>query len=245
MASSAWNAVVGINLDTSSIKSQLNKALSGVSKDITLKVDTSDATSGVKGLGTSMEDTMLTFQVANAIFSKTIDIISSMASQVLEVDTALTEFRKVSDLYGAALDKYADGLAKAGSNVARTRAEMIEAATTFRKSGFSDEDAATLATVASTFQNVADTELSAADAASSIISQMKAFSIEASDATKIIDVYNNVANNFAVGTGDISNAMEVAGAALSTYGNSFEQSVALVTSGSEILQGRSLICRLR
>lgn len=117
---------------------------------------------------------------------------------------------------------------------------MIDAATQFKKSGYSESESAQLAETAAMFQNVADTEMSASEAAASIISQLKAFGLGASDATRVIDVYNATANNFAVGTNDISAAMEVAGAALSTYGNSFEQTTSLVTAGSEIMQGKSL-----
>lgn len=116
---------------------------------------------------------------------------------------------------------------------------MVSAATMFRKSGFSDEDAAQLALVASQFQNVADTSISAEDAAASIVSQLRAFGQEAEWATTVIDAYNEVANNFSVGTNDISNAMEIAGAGLATYGNNFQEVIGLVTSGTEIMVGRS------
>ena len=42
------------------------------------------------------------------------------------------------------------------------------------------------------FQNVADEEMSAGEAADFIIAQMVAFSIEAEDASKIIDSVNEV-----------------------------------------------------
>lgn len=64
---------------------------------------------------------------------------------------------------------------------------MVGAATEFRKSGFGDEDAANLAVVASELQNIADDAISAGDASNYIVSQMKAFGLEASDATHIID----------------------------------------------------------
>lgn len=115
---------------------------------------------------------------------------------------------------------------------------MVQAASTFRKSGFNDEDAATLAEVAATFQNVADTALGADDAAASIISQLRAYGKTAEWATHVVDAYNAVANTQAVGTNDLAAAMEVASAAMATYGNSFEQVLGLVTSGTEILQGR-------
>ena len=115
---------------------------------------------------------------------------------------------------------------------------MVQAASTFRKSGFNDDDAATLAEVAATFQNVADTALSADDAAASIISQLRAYGKTAEWATHVVDAYNAVANTQAVGTNDLATAMEVASAAMATYGNSFEQVLGLVTSGTEIMQGR-------
>ena len=116
---------------------------------------------------------------------------------------------------------------------------MVEAATTFRKSGFNDEDAATLAKVAAQYQNVADTAVSAEDAASSIVSQIRAFGEDADFATHVIDAYNEVANNFSVGTNDLSQAMEIASAGMATYGNEFEEIIGLVTAGTEIMTGRS------
>ncbi len=116
---------------------------------------------------------------------------------------------------------------------------MVSAASMFRKSGFNDSDAAMLAKVAASYQNVADTAVSAEDAAASIVSQIRAFGEDASFAPHVIDAYNEVANNFSVGTNDLSQAMEIAASGMATYGNSFEQVIGLVTSGTEIMQGRS------
>ena len=57
----------------------------------------------------------------------------------------------------------------------------------FRKNGFNDSDAATLAKTATVFQNVSDEAISASESASFIIAQMKAFGIEAGNAEHIID----------------------------------------------------------
>ena len=116
---------------------------------------------------------------------------------------------------------------------------MVSAATMFRKSGFNDSDAAMLAKVAAQYQNVADTAVTAEEAAASIVSQIRAFGEDASFATKVIDAYNEVANRFSVGTNDLSNAMEIASSGMATYGNTFQQIIGLVTSGVEIMTGRS------
>lgn len=117
---------------------------------------------------------------------------------------------------------------------------MISAAAQFRKSGFNDKDAATLATVAAQYQNIADTAVSAESAAASITSQIRAFGEDAEFATTVIDAYNEVANRFSIGTNDIASAMEVASSGMATYGNKFSEIIGLVTAGTEIMQGRSL-----
>lgn len=144
MANSAWSILVGVDFDTSQIKSKLNQA----TKNLDIKIDTGNAVGGIKELNNSMEDAWLTFNVANEIFRTSIDLITSMATQVYELDTALTEFKKVSDLSGASLDNYVDKLSAMGSEVARTASEMVESATEFRKNGFNDEDAAQLGQIA-------------------------------------------------------------------------------------------------
>ena len=69
---------------------------------------------------------------------------------------------------------------------------MVASATEFRKNSFNDEDSAMLAQVANMYINVADEAISASDSASLIISQMKAFDIEANNAMSIIDAINEV-----------------------------------------------------
>ena len=57
----------------------------------------------------------------------------------------------------------------------------------FKKSGYSDDDAAQLALVAQMYRTVADEQLDAGTAANFIVSQMKAFNLTAEDSQHIID----------------------------------------------------------
>ena len=95
-----------IPLDTSSIKSG--------------KKDIDDAVQSTKNLNDVGQDLELTFNVANEVFNKFTSVIKDMVGQVYELDSALTEFKKVSDLNGQALDEYADKLSKIGQTVGRT-----------------------------------------------------------------------------------------------------------------------------
>lgn len=162
-----------------------------------------------------------------------------MVANVKELNAAQTELKKVSDLSGKSLQDYTDKAYKLGEVTGKTGTEMIDAATQFKKMGYADSDSLQLASIATKFQNIADTEISAGTAASFINSQMKAFNIEAGESEHIIDAVNNAANNFGVGTNDLQSALTKTGAALSTTGNSYEETIGLVTAGTEILVGQS------
>jgi TP901 family phage tail tape measure protein len=118
--------------------------------------------------------------------------IGDAVQNVFELDKALTEFKKVSDLSGKGLEDYTDQAFKVGRTVAKTGTEMVQAATEFKKSGFDEQDSMELARVASMYQNVADQELTAGEAANFITSQMKAYNMTAKDAEHIIGAVNEV-----------------------------------------------------
>ncbi len=84
------------------------------------------------------------------------------------------------------------------------------------------------------FTNVADESMSAADSASFIIAQMKAFNIEADDAYRIIDSVNAVSNNYAVSSGQLAQNLGNMSAAMATGNNTFEQSLGMLTAMTEI-----------
>lgn len=116
---------------------------------------------------------------------------------------------------------------------------MVASATEFRKNSFNDEDSAMLAKVANMYINVADEAISASDSASLIISQMKAFDIEANNAMSIIDAINEVSNNYAVSSSDVASALTKTSSAMGVLGNDFNQTIGLVVAGAEILTGQS------
>lgn len=120
---------------------------------------------------------------------------------------------------------------------------MVEAASMFRKNGFNDSDAATLAKTATMFQNVSDEAISAGDSASFIISQMIAFGIEAENAQSIIDKVNETANKFSVSSGDLSKALGIVASTSSAMGNSIDQTLGVVTAITEQTRNASKSAR--
>lgn len=111
-----YSILADVELKTDGIQTKLNNQL----KNLKIDLDTKNAVSGMQDLDSAAEDVSLTFQAANEIFSKSIEIISAMVDQVYELDAAIIEFQKVSDLSGQSLDNYIEKLNEMGSSVART-----------------------------------------------------------------------------------------------------------------------------
>lgn len=200
----------------------------------------------VKKFGSTTLDVtkkVVQFGAVTAVIRGVTSGIGSMVQQTFELDGALTEFKKVSDLSGKGLEKYTEQAYKLGGTVAKTGQEMIEAATEFRKAGYNDQDAMQLGRIASMYQNVADQELSAGEAANFITSQMKAYNIEAKDAEHIIDGVNEVSNNFAVSSADIATNIGKASAALAQGNITYEESIGLMTAITEITRNGSTAAR--
>ena len=111
---SQYSILVDVDFSTSQIQQKLRQAAQNTK--INFDVDSS----GIDLAAKSAENLGSTFQEANLIMSRSLDIITSMVDEVYALDSSLTEFKKVSDLSGASLDNYTNKLSAIGKTVART-----------------------------------------------------------------------------------------------------------------------------
>ena len=120
---------------------------------------------------------------------------------------------------------------------------MVDAATSFKKAGYSEEDSAQLALVASLYQNIADEALTAGESANFIISQMKAFNLTAADSEHIVNAVNEISNNMAVSSADLATNIGKASAALAVGNNTYEESLSLMAGIVEITRNGAKAAR--
>lgn len=170
---------------------------------------------------------MVKFNTINLIYDGLIDSMRQAVEITKEFNTATTELRKVSDLEGDALKEYTQELAEYGETVGRTVTDMVNSATIFKRTGATDEEAKKLAVISEAYRNVADSEITSAEASSFLVSQMKAFNITADESIHVIDAVNEVANHYATSTDDLQTALSKSAAAMATAGNSYEETIAL------------------
>ena len=111
---SQYSILVDVDFSTSQIQQKLRQAAQNTK--INFDVDSGSIDQAAK----AAENLGLTFQEANLIMSRSLDIITSMVDEVYALDSSLTEFKKVSDLSGASLENYTNKLSEIGKTVART-----------------------------------------------------------------------------------------------------------------------------
>lgn len=157
--------------------------------------------------------------------------IQQLVVSVRDVDTAMTEMRKVSDLTGSELDQFLDDAASRAQSLGASLSDTVYATADAVKLGYDVDEAETLADSSLVYMNVGDNIASIDDASSSLISTMKAFNIEAENSIGIVDKFNTAGNQFSIGSGDIGEALQRSASALEFGNNSLEESIGLITAG--------------
>lgn len=135
--------------------------------------------------------TMSSYITANMVFNFVKRQLRDMVNEVTAIDTAMTELRKVTTASDEEFEKFAKSAGKTGRELGASISDVIDATATFARLGESLPDAEELGRVATLYKNVGD-GISAETAAEDIISTMKAFKVEAKDAIKIVDKFNEV-----------------------------------------------------
>ena len=199
----------------------------------------------VKSFGDKASDAFKKFSLWSAvssIFYQVINAVKGLVNTAIELDSAFTELQKVTDLTMDDFDELTEKAYNLGSEVAKTTTEAINAMTEFAKAGYSVEESTDiLAKNALMWTNIADGTVDASESANMIISVMKAFNIEAENTTHIIDALNEVSNNFAVSSGDLSDSLTRSSAVLANAGVTFEEQLGLITAGTEILRNANVV----
>jgi len=177
------------------------------------------------------------------VIIKTITAVKNGIQSIIDIDTAITNLNKVTDETRETLSKFSLEANAIGRELAKTTVEVIDSTTEFARLGYSLEQSAQLAKQALLYSNVGDIGVEQASLA--IISAVKGFGVEV-DSTgkniqKIVDIYNEVGNNFAISSAGIGEAMRRSAASLYAAGNTIEEAVALITAANAVVQDPAVV----
>ncbi len=176
------------------------------------------------------------FFSASRIIYEVIEKIKQVIENISQLDSAMVELRKVTDASENEFVSFLERTKQKAVELGATVTDLVSATADFSRLGFSLKDAEKLGEVATIYANVGDDVENIEQATSSLISTMKGFNIEASNAESIIDKLNEVGNNFAISSGGIGDALQRSSAALSAAGNSIDESIGLIVAANNVIQ---------
>lgn len=160
---------------------------------------------------------------------------TKVIENIKEVDTALTELRKVSDATEQRLTANFKNSAKTAKELGSTISDVISATADWSRMGYNIDQAEELARISTLYKNVGD-GIDIEDANNSLISTLQGFQLDVSEAEGIIDKFNEVANNYAIDSAGIGEALQRSAASFNAANTDLSKSIALITATNEVVQ---------
>lgn len=157
---------------------------------------------------------------------------------VKELNTALTEMRKVSDETVQSLKDYQATTFDTADAVGTTAKQIQNSTADWMRLGESMNQAEESAKDANILLNVSEFE-GIDEATESLVSMSQAY--KDLDKMDIIDVLNNIGNNYSISTDGLATALKDSASALVTANNDLNEAVSLTTAGNAITQDPSKV----
>lgn len=157
---------------------------------------------------------------------------------VRELNTALTEMRKVSDESLQSLKNYQATTFDTADSVGTTAKQIQNSTADWMRLGESMNQAAESAKDANVLLNVSEFE-GIDEATESLVSMSQAY--KDLDKMDIINVLNNIGNNYSISTDGLATALKDSASALVTANNDLNEAVSLTTAGNAITQDPSKV----
>ena len=169
--------------------------------------------------------------------------LRNMYQAVLEVDTAMTELKRVTDLSANQYTDLYGELTVSAREYGTTLADIINATADWSRAGFDANTAKGLAEVTTMYEHIADVDYDTA--VQNLLTAYKGFQGQLDEqfgtdtvaaVSYIGDILNELDNEYAVTAGGIGEALKRSASALDIAGNSIQETAAMVTGITEVTQ---------
>jgi TP901 family phage tail tape measure protein len=230
-----------LELKTAIDSADNNKSLANLKTQLsTLKNEAKSAGMIGKSLGDTFKENIRAFSNwfgIGTLVAGSVRALKGMYQAVYDIDTAMTNLYKVTDETDTKYRQFLKNANKDAQELGRSISSLVEQTATWAKLGFGIDDAAKLAQISSIYANVGEVDDNTA--VSDLVTAMKAFNIQASDSITIVDSLNELGNKFATDSASLGEGLKNSASALKLAGNDINQSLAMLTGGTEIIQNAS------
>lgn len=202
---------------------------------ISLKNDIKDLRGATDTVGYAMRTAFEKFPVwmaASTAFYAPIQALQSMYQVIMEVDTQMTNLKRVMNS-DTNFDELLQGNIDLAKELGKTVTDINYAMENLAKSGdYTMQQLQALTKTATIASNVSD--LSPEEMSATMITGMSVFNIEAEKSMDIVDKLNEVDNQFPTTVKDLATGMGKAAAAANLYGVSIDELIGYMTAIQEV-----------
>lgn len=181
------------------------------------------------------------WMTAMTAFYGTIGSVRTMTSEILKLDAALTELKRVASA-NISIDTVFQGAVELSKELGNNVHDVMQAVNDFARTygDFNERQLLAITKTATLMANVSD--LRAQEATESLVGTMNAFNISASESIHIVDALNEVDNNYAISTKQLAEGMSRSASTAKTFGSTLEENIGNITAiGAVTMESGSII----
>lgn len=161
--------------------------------------------------------------------------MKQMVKEAIAVNDAMTQLQIVTKASNREMASYSQTAFNTAKRLGTSVTDVISATTTYARLGYNTQDSGVLAELTTMLQSVGDIDASSAQSAVTAI--VKAFDdIDVTNISNAMDKLVSVGNGAPISVSELAEGLNNASSALSAAGNSFDESVALLTSANTTIQ---------
>ena len=203
-----------------------------------LKAEITAAGLGGKSFGDQLKNAFVhigEFTGIYAITSQMRQLPQEMVQEVIKIDTAMTELRKVSTASASEISDYFDRATDSAYKYGQAINEVIDSTASWTRLGYDLEDSEKLTNASIALSRVGS-GMDVESSTSAIQSTIKGFGMAADEAQHVADLVNYIADTEPISARGIGEGLTRFSSAMSMAGNSLEQSIGLLTASTAVTQ---------
>ena len=203
-----------------------------------LKAEITAAGLGGKSFGDQLKNAFVhigEFTGIYAITSQIRQLPREMVNEVIKIDTAMTELRKVSTASASEISDYFDHAADSARAYGQTIDEIIDSTASWTRLGYNLDDSKILTDVTAELAQVGS-GLNVESATEGLQATLRGFGLVADEAKRVGDIINATSDEQPIDALGIINGLERSSSAMKEANNTLEETVALITASTSVTQ---------
>lgn len=170
------------------------------------------------------------------VFSGFSMALRGVYQNVVSLDTAMTELRKVTEETDYTYQKFTKSAANSAKEIGASVSKFVNVTADWARLGNTLADSENLAKYTILLSNVGDGIDSVDTAAQYMISTLNGFQLPNADIERVVDMINQVANTEPVSANDIGEFLQRSSSAMAVANNTVEETIALGTAMNSVVQ---------